>query len=377
MKKLCALLLLAALCPVFAGCSEVQQAENQAFVLVLGLDVDDAGNLELTVQIPEIKGKGGDSPQKENSEYAVVTTRGKGFYEALDLLSVTIPRRVNLTQARMIVVSEALAQRPEFKQILRDLAETYPLYASSYFTVCRDNVKEFIENQEPVFAPSVTSSLTALLEERGLHGYIPVTTFADVYYLTNSVYSDPLAILAANAEGAAANDPAEEMPVERLPGEIPGESELKNEYVGGAVLKDGRLAGKLDARQMVFTNLVGGNVRELRYSLNGQGLTLIPAGRPQVAVDLSEFPAQITFAQELLVDELAESPDREELQQALKSDITAVIGYCQSLGVEPFGFSEYAAAHFRTLDEWQRYDWHRQFSRARVDVQIRVRENRE
>ena len=366
------LLLPLCLCLVLSGCAAVQQVENQAFAVVLGLDTDGADGLEVILQIPKIEGQAQEDDSKSGDDFTIASARGANFTEALELISVSSPHRINLTQVKLVVVSQALARLPSFRALLRELAETYPLYASSYFAVCLTDVRTFIENQAPVFSPSVSGSLTALLEHHSSHGYIPTSTFADVYYLSNSVYSDPLAILAASAEEGAPETPAGETPADLLPGELPTDQESRNEYAGGAIFKGGVLAGTLNARQMVLVNLMRGRTEEFTLTLDGLGMTLLPKSRPRVRIgDLSPV-LRISYEQTLTARPLSEPPDASELEALLTAEIEEIIAQCQALEVEPFGFAERAAGRFMTLTQWARYGWRLHFSRAAVDVSIHV-----
>ena len=54
-KRLAALFLLCAL--LLSGCSESNEVENLAYVLILGLDLMDDGQIRVCAQIPKITGK--------------------------------------------------------------------------------------------------------------------------------------------------------------------------------------------------------------------------------------------------------------------------------------------------------------------------------
>ena len=364
------IVLLLTLCLGLCGCAEAQQVENQAFVIALGLDAGEDGSLELTAQVPRIEGKSGDEGGEGESSYMIFTTRGKGFTEALELLTITVPRRVNLTQVKMIVISEALATQSRFQQILQEMAETYHLYSTAYFAICQNRTDTFLSQQEPLLSGSLTASLTAFLKHHDSHGYSSATTFADVYYLSNSVYSDPIAILAATALDE--ENSADDAPASMYPDELPVKSESKNEYAGGAILKKGILAEKLNAREMIFANLIRGRKNEIVYSYNGFGMKLFPDGKPDITINVKDPVTRIRFRQKILVAPLTEMPPADEIRQALSDEIFAVVQKCQRAQVEPFGFSEKAAAQFLTLEDWARYGWREHFTTADIRIEIEI-----
>ena len=66
--------------------------------------------------------------------------------------------------------------------------------------------------------------------------------------------------------------------------------------------------------------------------------------------------------------------DLGELRALIEIDLADVVSHCQSLGVEPFGFAERAAARFATTDDFLAYDWRGRFPRAEVRFAIDLTE---
>ena len=370
MKKL--FLLLLGMVLLLANCSAAQQIENQAFVVILGLDTDTSG-LEVTVQVPKIKGVESTEKQEDDAGFMVVSTKAKSFTEGIELLSVALPRRINLTQVKMIVVSDDLARQESFREVMREMAETYPLYATSYFTVCLNRTKDFIEAQQPIFSGSVTGALNALLEHHRSRGYIPISTFAEVYYLSNSVYSDPIAILAARHESGNQAPNTAEAPAPLFPDELNVDSESENEYAGGAVFVHGNLKCLLNARQMVLTNLVRGRTKEFTYTVNDVDLTLRPSGKPRIKIKTTEYPPRIYYEQTLQTKAGTEKTGKKEIEENIEKELQDLFAFCQSQKTEPFGFADIAASRFLSLAQWTRYDWRKRFAEADIQIEIRIR----
>ena len=106
--KLCALLTLLAL--LLGGCTPSRQIENQAHAISMGLDLTD-GKICMSVQVPTIgAGSGEGSGSASATEYSIYSATAKDFPLAYDLLLATVPQRLNLTQLKSIIFSEALAR---------------------------------------------------------------------------------------------------------------------------------------------------------------------------------------------------------------------------------------------------------------------------
>ena len=116
-------------------------------------------------------------------------------------LEITVPRDLTLTQVKLLVVSEALARHRKFFNFAESLAKLDQSCASAYFAVCRGNAGDFVREQKPVIGMRVSLGILAMFEHHRTRGYITGTRFADFYYQGVSVFSDPVAILCATAEG--------------------------------------------------------------------------------------------------------------------------------------------------------------------------------
>ena len=368
LKKPLAVCLALMLC--LSGCSEARQVENQAFVVLLGLDRAAEDGIELTVQVPRIKGS--EDGSEENGDFMVLTAVGRTFTEALEVCSIASPRRINLTQVKMIVVSEALAREERFPALLKEMAATYTLYSTSYFTVCEGGARAFIEREVPTFSADASTSLTALLEHHSSRGYIPRTTFAEVYYRTNSFYSDPVAVLAGGTADNAAHGPADDAPAPIHPENVPATLENGNAFAGGALFRQGRFVGTLDAAEMTFVNLLLGRREEIILRTDAGSVRLFPSCKPKIHIDCKSNPMTISYAQRFTMESTTGTDDPEEVCAKIGEQIANLVLKCQRLGVEPFGMADRAAAQFLTTARWEEFNWLERFTSARVSIRPTV-----
>lgn len=348
------------------GCSEDRQIENQAFAVILGLDVNADGSLALTVQIPKPNGAG---DQKQAEKYQYISASGQSFSEALELLKLSSPHHLNLTQVKMIVASESLAGRESFPTVLSELAETYTLYATSWFVVCGGKTDDFLHRQEALLAGGASSSLAAILEHHSRLGSIPFCTFADLYYHTNSVYSDPIAVYAAFPGDGS---PIEEVPADVHPQGLPVEQSEGIIYSGGALFRDGVMVGRLTAGEMMFCSLLRGRIHELNCAIDEGAFYVQTAGRARLSYTLDQDPMRILYDQTLHVYPRSGQDDTTELEDWLKARIGEVVTKCQLVGVEPFAFSESAARTFPALKDWQAFDWRSRFGNAELMFELKL-----
>ncbi|MGN0997042.1 MAG: hypothetical protein ACI4PG_09025, partial [Candidatus Ventricola sp.] len=171
MKRVFLPLLLLLLCPVLGGCSGGQEIESCLFVLSMAVDPAPDGSLTVTVkalsgtQESSPNGGGGDggqqdsaqpgetsTPQTEQTEpgYIVLSATAPSCLRALNLLSSTTPRTVNLSQLREIVISRALAETDATLSILKQIYAMYRANGEAIVVVTPDNAGDFIRRQRAI-----------------------------------------------------------------------------------------------------------------------------------------------------------------------------------------------------------------------------------
>lgn len=373
--------LLLALCMLLGGCSESREVENQAYALVLGVDRDPAdGMIELTIQIPKIGSPSGSGSvaesggSKSGSPYLVVSAKGSNYFQALESLEWSVTRELNLSQMKLLIVSEEFARDPEFASTISQVADTYHLYTAAHFVVCDGSAKQFISGQETIIGTRLSTEIVAMFEHYVIHGYIPNITFADTYYALNSFYSDPMAIWGfSSAQSTSTETGIKEAATLIDPEGEPGnlvDSPSSRHYLGAMVFRNGVMAEKLDGKHMLFTNLILGDLSTFNYDYEDETYQMTLLGKPKYRVDIDGDQVSIRVSVQL--SSIAQSNSDEELnfETSIEQDILETIQYCQDRGIEPFGFAEKAARKFLTIQDWLAFDWHARFSSAAIDVDV-------
>ena len=366
-----ALITVAAL--LLSGCGQLTQVENLAFVILFGVDLSDDGQIEVIAQIPKITGSKGeeDSDGTSSSDNLVYAARGADFLTALTNLNWAVPRRMDLSQIELIVISEKLARSGRLMEIMDEMMDFNRLYTAARLAVCAGGVKEFIQAEKPVIGSHIANELDSMFADYVQNGYVPDVTFADVYYKTISIYSDPVTIYAeqSDPDGAA---PVASLIVPETPEVAGADMEQSNRFLGAAVLHDGVMVGKLDGREQLLCKLLSGEQQSFVYAFGENTLYLTTLGRPKISVDTRAEPAVIRIRLRLSLVPDNETTQIEGLNRAIESDLVGIIDACKRMGAEPFGFAEVAARSFPTIDEWIDYDWHSHFLNSRIEASATI-----
>ena len=355
--RLTALTVLLAL--LLGGCQDTGEVENQAYVLVLALDGTGNGDLSLTARVPKI-GKSdaqGDKGDPGGSPYLTFSVSAPSWSAALDALQWATPRRINLSHIEMIVVSEALASRPSFASLMNGMADTPHLYTNARFVICPGSARTFLEAGETVIGTRLSSEIHTMLSQYARQGFIPDVCLADACYCANGIYGDPIAIW---GDLAGSEDDAP-MSVTKSP--------MRQRFSGAALFRGGRFVRALSKRETRLLNLIRGQCRTLSYSWQDQTVEL-PLRSSSRKVRIEGGDITLSLRLKLGVPGGFSETQRSALEQSTRNDIARLVGDCQRLGIDPFGFAESASGHFMTASQWLAFDWRSRFTRAPLDIEV-------
>ena len=361
MRRLTLLLLVVLLCPLLAGCQVTGELENQAYVLALGIDRSGDGDIALTARVPKV-GKGTDAKEKGadgDSPYLTFAAEGRSWPQALEALQRATPREMNLSHIELLVVSEDLARSDAFPALLPRIAETPHLYATARFAVCRGDARSFVGAEQAVIGTRLSAEIKAMLKHYAIQGYIPDSSLAEVYYATNSIYSDPVAIC-CRMEPEDASD-----------GDVG--TPTKQRFEGTAVFARGRLAQVLDVDETRLVTLLRGSAKVMPVECGGETYELTPMGRPALCAAIDGGAAHLEINLRLAAPDDACDADIAALERALTRDIAALVSDCQRRGIDPFGFAEAAAGRFMTVPDWLAADWRGLYGSASLAVDVKIR----
>lgn len=362
-------------CMLLSGCSQSSQVENHAYVLVMGMDRLEDGQIQMTVQIPKISGGSGESSGQGSGQenYTQLTVKAEDYEAALEALNWASPRDLNLSQIKLLVFSRKLAEETRFGEIIESIAQTERLYTAARVAICEGKAKDFVSAIQPNIGTRISTDINAMYEHYISSGYVPESSLADLFYLTKSVYSDPMvtyAMLSEEKQPSKQVQPASALsqPIAEVSDSY--ESDIPTRYLGAALFANGRLQGVLSGSQTMMANLLKNDVDAIRYSCDGQTLNVVPTRSVYVKVDTGGGRPKISINAKLSIAAQERRPNEDVLRSSLTTDMKNTIRAAQDMGVEPFGFAERAARNFLTLDDWLEYDWHEQFKNAEIDIKL-------
>ena len=362
--------MLSALALLLSGCGVSGEVENQAYVLVLGVDRVEDGRLRLTARVPQIGKSKAAGQDGEDGGYLTFSGSGENYPQALESLEQATPRKMNLSHIELLVVSEALAREERFGELIAQIAETPHLYTTARFVVCEGDARAFIEAQDAVIGARLSSEINAMLNQYAEQGYIPFASFADAWYLTGSVYGDAVAVRGFTQ--TARDAPAVSLVDTPTPVAGTATSPMGQRYAGAALFREGRMVGTLDSNQTRLLNLIRGEIDEFPFECDGRRYALTPEGKARHRVDIDTNSMALSLDVHFSTLDDVCALDAALLEAEMERALFDVIQVCQRVGSEPFGFAEDAAASYLTLKKWRAFDWRALYESATVNVSVQI-----
>ena len=374
-------------CLTSTGCALLVQPEHQAFAISLSVDKEDDGGLTIGVQIPSIGGSAGESQGGGGgggggssgggggggggSDYAIYSATAASFPEALDLLRATMPSPLKLSELKSLIVSEKIARSDEFARLIEEVLFTYQMYGAATVVITTGKAKDFLKEQKPTIGTRLSTTVVASLEHFHQIGDVPPTSIFTLFDETRTPYSDPIVALAANNSGQSQSLP-EGQEGGGYPGSLAREGGNKNEYMGSALIKDGKMVGILNGAQTRWLLMLRGEIDNTNEICQGKAVRVSLTEPPAYDMDLNASPLTLDVRLALEAVPLTLMPDLDALSGLIRKDIQGLFDICQALNVEPLGIAGRVAWRFPTIADFTAYGFGDKFSNASIRVKIDV-----
>ncbi|MFZ5648872.1 MAG: Ger(x)C family spore germination protein [Bacillota bacterium] len=385
-----------------AGCWGSRESDEIAYVMAMGFDKGEKGNITVTFQIANPKviagmsggGGGGVGGDSQNKPFLFSTTEALSPIAAFNLLNAIQSREISLLHTKAFIFSEELA-REGLAGYLNPLNRYRETRGTSFVFISRGKARNFMQKNQPLLEVSPSKQYEMIADLTNLHGMAPHTQFREFYQHTKSLSIDPtVPLVGINETGLGTVKRAKPHVLgDYLAGDFPAAGESKAQIIGTAVFRNDRMVGELTGDESMHMLILQGRLQRSLMVLddplkpgNHIGLMLHQSRSPVVKVSFAdEVPAiNVEVFQEPSIVGISSGVNYEEpkikatLEKLLSDIITqrcnALINRSQNeFRSDIFGFGEYAKRHFLTLDKWQKYNWPENYIYARVNVKTNVK----
>lgn len=371
---------------LLSGCSGGMEIESGLFVLSMAVDPAPEGNL--TVTIKALSGtQEAESPAQESTAatgqsaaeetepgYIVMSATAQSCLRALDLLSATTPRTLNLSQLKEIVLSETLARTQATLSILKEIHSLYRAGGDAVVVVTPDDAGDFIRRQRAVLGVRLSKYLQVLFEHYAEIDVIPPNAqLSSVIAAMESSAGDAAAVYAASNAFDSTLILPDTPETDRLPGHLPRTSPAQNEYLGSAIFSGAQMTGTLTGDETGLLCLLTGNARTRTFTINGAQYKSNVATRVTRKIDKSTGVLHVIIRMNLtrIAGESGESA--QDIARQIESGAAALIERLQAMESDAIGFGSIAVRRTLTIDQWERAGWRTDYPQRSVQVTAYVR----
>ncbi|HHV64116.1 MAG TPA: Ger(x)C family spore germination protein [Peptococcaceae bacterium] len=408
-KVLAYVLLLVFLALFLAGCYDAKEIDQEVYALVIGVDKGVNNAIRITFQVPTYKdggqggmgGGGGDGDNgTETGELdgtVVATVEAPSLIEAINILNATSNRMISLSHAKMLVFSEEYA-REGVGRYIEPLARFREVRELMRVVVCRGKAEDFIKENKPVISQNIAKDIELSYLQSQNTGYFRDVFFTEFYIDLLSPYGQPTAIYAGvnefdqmlDSEPGLSAPPKTYLDIK--PGLIPRKGGNKKDLFGTAVFDGDRMVGSLNPEETRFFLMSIGEFERSYFTLEDQNkpgyiyvLEVTAVSKPRIkariadgvpVIDLSlELDADLASIQSRINYEKSDLIEGFEayLESYFQKGIKNTIEKTQKeFGTDIFQFGKKIAGNFRTIQEFEEYNWLKHYPEAEINVNVKV-----
>ncbi|MEC0267011.1 Ger(x)C family spore germination protein [Paenibacillus anseongense] len=385
--KIKAALILIPMALLLSGCWDKLELEEQAYVVVLGLDTAKDNNVNVTFQIanPQVGSTDkGNAPNEPPSD--TITFSASDILAAKELANSVVTRKLSFAHLRTLVISEEMAKSNLLANVLGSSMRDPELRREINIVVSPEKSSQFIHKNKPKLETRPHKYYAFMQQRWRDTAHVP---YATLNRYMQRVHGELFLAIYGTTERLAAQPSKDEDSYKA--GEIPQKAGDPVQIMGSAVLRNGLMIGTLTGEETRHALLLRKKAlahnfvssfpdpqnRNYRITLrlikekNSKIKINVKKDPPEVDVEIPitlqilSIPSLINYVSDLNNQKLLKQAVKEELENTSKR----IVAKCQkNYQGEPFIWYLEARKQFRTMDEFEQYDWEKKFTEASVNI---------
>ncbi|WP_336789725.1 Ger(x)C family spore germination protein [Paenibacillus sp. MMO-177] len=371
MRKIIIALMIGSSMLTLTGCWDRTELNDLALITATAFDKGIHNKMQVTVQviIPQNQGSGQQATGSSGGGGPRAITRsaeGINIEDALSKLQRKMPRRLFWGQCKIFIFSEELARtgiREEFDFLVRHPEPR----ERAYMMISKGKAAETLD----LIPPIERTSSEALREISNLHDGLLVTMEQMSMELKGDAETTALPLVYILPPSKLADKPTQTIPYMR----------------GAAVLKKGKLSGKLTEKRLRGVLLVNNVISDysVTFDVGGKQVSLHPVKTkvrltPHIEGNNWSMTIKVQSMGSIVQNNTSMDPMKpevlEEMNRAFREDIhrrieTSVL-YLQQLKADAVHFS--SVYHKKYPREWERAkgQWDEQFAKIKITMDVKT-----
>lgn len=392
-----------------SGCYDKREIDDLAYPLAIGLDIGEANTLRLTLQLAQPLaigagggGEGGGGGGGESESSSIITIDTPSIYSGLNLINNIISKEINVSHAKVIIVSKKLAEEG-MKIYLHALERGREFRPDIFVIISNGPANEYLENIKPTLE-SNPSKYYELLLGKNFTSFYPSIRLNEFYFRSESDCIQPVAILSdiGNYKSAGQIQDAEKkmdlvgtkLEGQYEAGNIPIVAQKQNEVMGMAIFKNRKMVATANGAETACFHLIMGDYNYSYWTIPDvlendkiDVLNISQRKKPDIKVNLIGDRATVNIRLDLEGDitSIQSSHNYEDnpgiieqaVEELLKSNIISLLKRTtEEFDSDICGFGKYVKGKFLTWDSWKKYNWFEKYKNTTFQVEVDVKMRR-
>lgn len=358
--------------------------DNLAYVLAICIDKSDKNHLQVTFQFstttsPTESGSTKKTPSVINSVTA------SSISNAINLMNSYMGKELNMSHCKIIIFSEELASDGISKEIYTLINDTQ-IRPSANLVISKCSAKTYLEKTSPELENLIAKYYEILTNSSKYTGFMPNSTIGDFFNSLICKTCEPCAILGGLATENATNQGDYNIKAN----ETPIEGENSSENVGIAAFLGDKLVGELTALETISYLTVRNKIDRFLISIpdpenpnNYLDIYLTPKDSTYVDIDTSTSSPYIKVKTGFTGRIYSMSDNSKYLEPDVLDNISEACNqYLETVFSDYLyktskefksdinGFGKYALGNFFTTQDFDNYDWLRNYQNSFFEVEV-------
>lgn len=360
----------------------LQNIDELAYVVALGMDVSDSNNLKLSIQIskPSDISSSSSSSSEQSSSSIVDSVECSSIQEGMNLFNSYISRTINLSHCKVIVISEELAAR-DISSYLLDLSNNIEISGHANLIITKCDASSYLKMTNPTLEIFTARYYNIVNTSSISTAYTKGTTLIDFFSTYTSNFQEPISVLANINNSETHVDPTLGSYLNKdnsyIAGQTPITSHNNIENMGLAIFKDGKLVGELNALESICHMIVSGELDYCQIQIQDNenisiisDLKLNQKKKPKVKLKFINGSPYINLDINLEAQVVSVSGTSTHLNNTTISSLeTSTNKYLEKIiynylykiskiyNSDIDGFGKYAMKYFTTTNQFNDYNW--------------------
>lgn len=364
--------------------------DNLAYVLAIGIDKYDDNNLKVSFEFSNTS-QATESGTTEKTPTIIDSVTAPSLSTAINLMNSYMGKELNMSHCKVIIFSEELASEGISDEIYTLINDTQ-VRPTANIIISKCSAKYYIEKTSPELENLISKYYETFTNSSQYTGFKSDATIGDFFNSLICKDCEPCAMLGelttentTNQEGTSYQDNYNAKSNETS---IQGEN--GSESIGIAVFKNDKLSGELTALETISFLSVKNDIDRFLVSIpdpenanNYIDIYLTPAGSTSIDVDTSTSSPYIKVKAQFTGRIYSMTNNAKYLNTDILNDISESCSKYLELVFSNYlyktakkyesdinGFGKYALNNFFTTEDFNNYNWSKNYKDAFFEVKV-------